>query len=227
MALTLNLSSTKGTSNNQPKLKPWEIHEVIFKGIVYSEFKNKNDEANPYQVMKITFGNENGIYEETVFAPKDGDEVRRTNTVKGVEKESPSNYERFRFLLAHIGEQLAPKNYEKFKGMTFSLPDEFKKLVETFAKVVAPAVDKSTKLKLIANKKGEACLPFFVNLNKEGEAYISNNFLGEKAFFSEYELTSMEKQKSAKPTDMSSASTDDLSAGETAATNNGDLDFDV
>lgn len=226
MGMTFGIGKeTVGTSSAQPRLKGNNIHEVIFKGITYAEFKNKNDEANPYKVMKVSFVNEDGVYEETIFAPKEGDDVR--GTAKGSGKEMPSNLERFRFTLAHIGEQLAPANYEKFKGMAFDLPSEFKKLVETFGKVVAPAINKKTKLKLVANKKGEATLPFFVNLSKDGTAFVSNNWLGEKVFFSDYEVDQMNKQATAKPSAMNDTVEDGISEGVDSSAVNTDLDFDV
>lgn len=226
MGMTFGIGKeTVGSSSAQPRLKANTIHEVIFKGISYAEFKNKNDEANPYKVMKISFASEDGVYEETIFAPKEGDDVR--GTAKGSGKEMASNLERFRFTLAHIGEQLAPANYEKFKGMAFDLPSEFKKLVETFAKVAAPAVNKKTKLKLVANKKGEATLPFFVNLSKEGTAFVSNNWLGDKVFFSDYEIDQMNKQAAAKPSPMGDVVGEGLADGASASEANSDLDFDV
>ena len=167
------------------------------------------------------------VYEETVFCPKEGDDVRQVSSNNGVERESPSNFEKFKFMLAHIGEQLAPKKYEAFKTKTFALPEEFEKLVKTFADITKDAVNKHTNLKLIANKKGEPCLPYFVNISKAGDAYISNNWLGDKVFFSDYEISQMNKQKSNGPTDMPGTSSDDFAASNDAATDNADLDFEV
>lgn len=226
MGMTFGIGKdTVGTSSAQPRLKANTIHEVIFKGVSYAELKNKNDESNPYKVMKVLFANEDGVYEETLFAPKEGDDVRSSSKDTG--KERPSNLERFKFTLAHIGEQLAPANYEKFKGMAFNLPEEFKKLVETFAKVVTPAVNKKTKLKLVANKKNEATLPFFVNLSKDGTAFVSNNWLGDKVFFSDYEVDQMSKQTVAKPSAMNDIVEDGVAEDATTSGANSDLDFDV
>ena len=111
--------------------------------------------------------------------------------------------------------------------MTFALPDEFEKLAKTFIEITKDAVNKQTKLKLIANKKGEPCLPYFVNISKAGDAYISNNWLGDKVFFSDYETNQMNKQKSNGPTDMPGTSSDDFGVAGDAASANSDLDFDV
>lgn len=227
MSMNFNLTNTNGTSSIKPRLKPWEIHDVVFKGITFNEFKGKKDPDAVYKTMRISFENENGVYEETVFCPKEGDDVRQVSSNNGVERESPSNFEKFKFMLAHIGEQLAPKKYEAFKTKTFTLPEEFEKLVKTFADITKDAVNKHTNLKLIANKKGEPCLPYFVNISKAGDAYISNNWLGDKVFFSDYEISQMNKQKSNGPTDMPGTSSDDFAASNDAATDNADLDFEV
>lgn len=224
--MQFSLKNIKGTSNTQPKLVGNEIHNVVFKGVTYSEFKGKKDESQTYRVMKLRFEGENGYFEETTFAPKEGDDKRNSNTVNGVERENPSNLEKLHFLMAHVGEQLAPKKYEKFHDMVFDLPNDFEKMVKSFAEVTKEAVNKTTKLKLLKNKKGEAILPFFVGLSKEGEAFISNNFLGDKVFFSDYELKKMDEASVAKPTEMESGlergmlSTDDISS-------NSDLNFDI
>lgn len=202
--MKFNLNNTKGTSNSQPKLNAWEIHDVVLKDIKFNEFKGKKDPNATFQTMVIRFENEDGYYEEQVWCPKEGDDVRPVYN----DRPSPSNLEKLQFLMAHIGEQLSPAKYEKFQKMEWDLPKEFGKMVATFIEVMKPAIGKATKLKLIGNKKGEACLPFYVNISKEGEAYFSNNFLGSKAFFSSYEITTMEKYKNAKPTDMSSAEFD-------------------
>ena len=221
--MNFSLNNTNGTSKAQPKLKAWEIHDVVLKEIKFNEFKGKKDPNTTFQTMVIRFENADGYYEEQVWCPKEGDDVRPVYN----DRESPSNLEKLKFLLAHLGEQLSPAKYEKFKGMGWNLPEEFPKLVNTFIEVMKPAIGKSTRLKLIGNKKGEACLPFFVNISKEGEAYFSNNFLGSKAFFTPYEMTTMEKYKNAKPTDISAVSSDDLDVATESDSADTDLNFEI
>ena len=120
---------------------------------------------------------------------------------------------------------LAPEMMEKFtkadSGLT--LPDDFEKLIEIMNKALAKAVNKHTKLKLIGNSKGYVSLPSFVGINKEGEAYISNNWLGDTVAFSDYEVKKMNEQKNAKPT----AVAEDVDTSDDTAVGNEDLDFDV
>ena len=58
-----------------------------------------------------------------------------------------------------------------------------------------------TKIKLIQNKDGEAIFPgYFASINREGKAYINNNFIGDKIAFSTKEMTAINNAKNAVPT---------------------------
>lgn len=45
-------------------------------------------------------------------------------------------------------------------------------------------------------------LPYFLALNKQGEVFVSDNFIGENLFFTEYDLKRKEDLKAKKPTDV-------------------------
>ena len=53
MSMNFNLTNTNGTSSIKPRLKPWEIHDVIFKGITFNEFKGKKDPDAVYKLSPI------------------------------------------------------------------------------------------------------------------------------------------------------------------------------
>lgn len=221
--MTIGFNGVSGTSSAQPKLKPWQITEVTFKGVEYAEFAGKKDPSAVYKVMRTRFENADGVFEETTFCPKDGDEIR----TKSNDRENPSSLERFTFFIAQLGEQLAPDRYEKFKKMQYELPKDFEKMVSDLGKVLQPAIGKTFKLKLIGNKKGEAVLPYFVNISREGKAYTSNNFLGPKVFFTPYELDTMKKQQSAKPTEMEDEAGDGLNTDVSEGVSDDSLNFEV
>lgn len=224
MKITQN--NIAGVSSSRPRLKAWEIHEVTLKSVEYACFEGKKEtnKGQKYEVLRVCFEGKDGIYEESVFCPQEGDEVRQQGSNGN---DNPSRLERFQFFVAHLGEQLAPERYAKMKNMEFDLPKDFQKYVETLKKVLLPAIGKTTHLKLIGTAKGDPCLPYFVNVSKEGVAYMSNNFLGDKLFFTDYELTTMERRKNAKPTDMSTVK------GVESGTNGGkknedeEIDFDI
>lgn len=221
--MKVGFDGVNGTSNVQPRLKAWQIHEVEFKGVEFSSFAGKKDPNTTWQVMRTKFENKDGIFEETMFCPKEGDDVRTKNG----DRENPSNLERFQFFVAQLGEQLAPERYAKFKTRQYDLPNDFERMIKDLNETLKPAIGKTVKLKLIGNKKGEAVLPYFVNLNREGKPYTSNNFLGDKVFFTTYELDTMDKQKNTKPTDMGNTSGDGLDTEVSNAVENTDLNFDV
>lgn len=218
-SMTFNLGETKGTA--VVRLKAWNIYNVIFKGVEITQGTNK--EGNIWKAMKVRFSSEEGVFEPLIFCPGENGMDRPNGESNGRKWELPSAMENLRFSIAHLLENLAPETIEKFSKVSLNLPDDFEKLVEVLNKCLAKAVNKSTKLKLIGNSKGYASLPNFVGINKEGEAYISNNWLGDTVAFSDYEIKKMQDQKNAKPTDMSGAgeSTDDAPAG------NEDLDFEI
>ena len=218
-AMTFNLGNTQGTAVT--RLKAWGIYDVVFKGIELT--KGVSKEGKEWKAMKIKFAGDEGTFEASVFCPDENGAERRSGETGGKKWELPSNLETLKFTIAHLLTNLAPDNVEKFNKVTVSLPDEFEKLVELLSKALAKAMNKHTKLKLIGNSKGYATLPNFVNINKDGDAYISNNWLGETVVFSDYEVKKMEEQKNAKPTAVKEDvdTTDDVAAG------NEDLDFEV
>lgn len=221
--MKIAFNGVEGVSNAQPKLKPWQITEVTFRGVEFASFAGKKDPSTTWQVMRTKFDNADGVFEETTFCPKDGDEVRTKNG----ERENPSNLERFTFFIAQLGEQLCPERYEKFKKMQYDLPKDFEKMVKDLSATLQPAVGKTFKLKLIGNKKGEAVLPYFVNIGREGKAYTSNNFLGPKVFFTAYELDTMNKQQNAKPTDMEDEADDGLNTDVSEGVSDDSMNFEI
>lgn len=219
--MTFNLNNIKGTA--VVRLKAWGIYDVVFKGIELS--KGTNKEGNTWKAMKIKFSGEEGIFEPMIFCPGDKGDERLSGESNGKKWELPSAMEQLQFTVLHVMSNLAPEMLEKFikavSGLT--LPNDFEKLVEIMNKALSKAINKQTKLKLIGNNKGYATLPNFVGINKDGEAYINNNWLGDTVAFSDYEVKKMNEQKNAKPTAVKDEvdTTDDIAAG------NEDLDFEV
>lgn len=86
--MQLNLTNKSGISTQKPMLKPWAIHDVILKSVEYSEFAKKDDPSQEFKTMKIRFENETGYFEETIFCPKDGDDVRKKSVNKSTGAET-------------------------------------------------------------------------------------------------------------------------------------------
>ena len=101
---------------------------------------------------------------------------------------------------------LNPAGFEKMQAASSkfkSFDDVAKALIQVTDKVKGT----KTKLKLIGkNRDGKvvADIPRIVGINKEGVAFISDNYIGDKLFFSDYEETQRSKFVNATPTEMPS-----------------------
>ena len=84
-----------------------------------------------------------------------------------------------------------------------------------------------TKLKLVGrNRDGKvvAEIPRILGINKEGEAFVADNYIGSKLFFSDYEEGKRAEYLNSKPTDMEKK--DDLDNIASEQENNDD-EFDL
>jgi hypothetical protein len=159
-----------------------------------------------------------------VFCPGEDGDKRVTGSTGGRDWELPSAMEQLQFTIAHVASALAPEAFEKLKGVELDLPKDFEKLVGIMQKALAKAIDKETNLKLVGNNKGYATVPSFININKTSkEAYISNNWLGDKVAFTPYETQKMNKAKTSTPTEVSN----DEDSDSTTADSSDDIDFDI
>lgn len=204
------LKDTAGISTSKT-LRPWDIYEVSFAGCRVETIQGKKDPAKTYKILKIRFENNSGYYEESVFFPVDADTVRPTRTNKeGHEVEMPSNFERILALIAQLGAVINPEGYKKMQALSEKFKS-FDDVCATLIKITDPKKGTKTHLKLIGRTNNEgkikAALPYFVSLNKDGEVWTSDNFIGDKLDFTAYELKQKEAYTNAVPTTMDKPST--------------------
>lgn len=220
MKMNFNLAKTNGTAVT--RLKAWTINKVAFKGV---ELKTgTTSEGRVWKAMQFNFEGPDGIYSHMVFCPGEDGDKRVTGSTGGRDWELPSAMEQLQFTIAHVASALAPEAFEKLKGVELDLPKDFEKLVGIMQKALAKAIDKETNLKLVGNNKGYATVPSFININKTSkEAYISNNWLGDKVAFTPYETQKMNKAKTSTPTEVSN----DEDSDSTTADSSDDIDFDI
>lgn len=222
------LATEQATSSTQPRLKPWGIYSVKFKGARKETFRGKKDPNASYDVLKVRFEGADGYYEESLFYPKDGDDKRPIyKSNDGHEYEGASSFERTMTFIAQVATVLNPEGFKKMQAVSSKFRN-FDDVVNTFIKITDPVKDKETNLKLVGrNHEGiiEPALPKFVAVNKKGEKFVCDNFIGEKLFFSAYEEGKKAEYNSAKPTNMSnSASTITLDEPQEDTTS--EVDFD-
>ena len=213
MAFNFGISAESAVKNTRRPLTPWNIHNVIFKGCEIREFQGKKDPNAHYKVLAINFENEDGYFSLTNFFPKDGDDERREYDGKnGGKVVMPSNFETLMAIVKQTAQILNPAGFEKMQAASSkfkSFDDVAKALIQVTDKVKGT----ETQLKLIGkNRDGRvvADIPRIVGINKEGEAFIADNYIGNKLFFSDYEETQRTKFNNAKPTEMPSETTSEI-----------------
>ncbi len=226
MQQNFNLTEVTGQVTGSNRLRGWEIHTVQFKGVEFVTGKSK--EGKDWTAMKIKFGNDKGIFEHQVFCPAN-DDSRRSGETNGKKWELPSGLESLSLTVAYLCRSLDPELYEKNKSkFVFELPAQFEKLVAFIGKLLERSINKTTQLKLVCNNKGYAQLPQFIRINRDGDVYLADHWLGDCCSFSDYEMTQMKKQKDAKPTDMGSIDGISVGVSDIASVNNNlDLDVDI
>lgn len=231
-----SFGTTVGASQSEIKqrFEGNDIYTVKFLGAEIKDITGVKDPSMTYKTLLIKFGTDDNYFTHTVFEPKPDDFKRAekpwTDPKTQEEKVivSPSNVETMMLLFRQVIDNVNPKLGAAIDDGTKSLAvktwDELRALI---VKATDPGIGVTTKIKLIKNKKGEPQFPFFTSIGKESKAYVSNNIIGEKIFFSAKELAAIEKAKNAKPTTAASYETGFVApaADEKASAN--DLDFDL
>lgn len=223
MAFSFN-SIAQVKPNTTSHLKPYTINNnVTIKG---TEIKEGSKDGKAWKSLIITFGNDEGIYNDSTFFLDINDpQISQRGTREmpnGGEKQTPSRWEQVYYKLAAIGFAFAPDYMEAFqknvdKCKTF---DDF---ITLYKSMIDKVIGKNpTGMKLIGrNHQGTvyAALPNCVGIaqatdEKRAEAnnvevgdwytWIVSPF-GDNLFFSAYEENQKNTLSKAKPTDMDKA----------------------
>lgn len=207
-------SSVSVVSNSIKQLAPFAIYDVKYEKSEIVEFDGKKDPGKHYKTLRVRFSNADGYYEETIFFPTPADgEPKEYERPDGTKQKFPSNWDRIKFFMAQVMTVLNPEGYKKFCEASSKFKD-FEMMANAFIKVLEPAMGKETKLKLMGrtDESGNvhATLPKFLSYNRDGQLYISTNFIGDRVFFSTYEEGQVQKFKNAKPTAMPDLAADPL-----------------
>ena len=225
-----SLATTQATSNVKPMLKPWGIYPVKFAGARKETIKGKKDPSKVYDILKVRFEGNEGYYEESIFYPKDGDDERPEYTSQdGHKYPGASSFDRTMTFIAQVGEVLNPEGFKKMQAMSSKFKS-FEDVVQAFITITDPVKNKETHLKLVGrNQKGNIvpALPKFVAINKKGERFTCDNFIGDNLFFSAYEESKRKEYLSAKPTNMEESKTDDSLTNTETTGGSEDIDFDA
>lgn len=204
MSFSFNTTANSSQSTNKPRLEGNKIHNVIFENCESIDIQGVKNPSEVYRVIKLKFSNEDGVYEKTIFEPKEDDFARKVTTftdkTTGKEKEipQPSYVENMMLLFKHAIDTIVPSISKEIDEGKRNLGaknwDELRNLI---CLILNKGKGVPCQIKLITNSKGEGEFPgFFTGINKESKVYIKNNFIGNKLAFSAYEANRIKNSQS-------------------------------
>jgi hypothetical protein len=222
------ISKDSAVKTIRPQLKPWNIYDVKFMGCEVREFAGKKDPSVSYKVLDIKFENEEGYFTVTKFFPKQGDDVRREVDAKnGGKRELASNFEELMNIVKQTAEVLNPEGFKKMSELSSKFKS-FDDVAKTLIKVTDSVKGCETKIKLVGRNRDNRVVAEIPNITGvfDGVATITDNYIGSKLFFSDYEESKRAEYLKSKPTDMKSSKTDALTEVDDLPMDDSELDLD-
>ena len=222
--LNFGFSSASAVRNTRRPLAPWGIYKVKFTGAEIAVFKGSKDPSVEYKVLRFNFENEDGYYSESLFFPKEGDDVDREYENNGGTMKFPSNFKVTMSTVKQTLQVLSPKGWEAVQKASAKFKS-FDDVANAAIKVLDKVKGTETEIKLVGRvSKGKvvAKIPTIIRYNKEGELYVSDNYIGTKLYFTDYEEGERNKYLNAKPTTPSPKT--DTPAPTTEASTDNELD---
>lgn len=215
MELSFSLTEQSAVRTAKRQFNPFEIHTVKFAG---AEIKEVGKETK-YKILSISFENETGSANMSIFWPTEADTVRPVATAKdGHEYERASRWENTKAIIAQTLQVLNPEGYTKFQAASSKFKN-FDDMANAFVKVVNAAKGKETNVKFAGyvNKQGytQLSFPTIVGINKQGESFISDNYIGD-VVLSSYEMQRAKEFGAPKPTPMEGDEKQDVPQNETS-----------
>lgn len=205
MVFDFSEAAGKAQSSSKPLLEGNKIHTVKFLGCERRTIQGKKDPNATYDVLEIKFENEKGTFTHTIWALTDESKYKDSISPNGIK--NPSEATTVKYLFFHLLKAINPELSAKIESGEKKLPfkpgtpaEIWEQLCQVFIKATESSKGKETQIKLLMNKKGDAIFPYFLNYSKEGEIYMSTNFIGENLGFTAKEKTYISKMQSAAPT---------------------------
>ena len=188
------------TRTSKRQLTPYTVHTVSFKG---AEIKEVGKDTK-YRILSISFENETGVANMSIFWPTEKDAERPIATAKdGHEYYRASRWDNTKAVIAQTIQALTQEGFAKFQEVSKKFRS-FDDMANAFVAIVNKMKDKQVKVKFsgYTNKEGyqQLSFPTIVGINKEGEAFISDNYIGEDVVLSAYEIK--KASEAPKPTEM-------------------------
>lgn len=222
------ISKESAVRTTKQQLKPWNIYDVKFMGCEVREFKGVKDPNATYKVLDIKFENEDGYFTVTKFFPKEGDDKRMTvDTKNGGKRELASNFEELMNIVKQTAEILTPEGFKKMS----ELSSKFKSF-DDVTKALIAVTDKvkgcETKIKLIGRNRNNRIVAEIPTITSvfDGAATITDNYIGNKLFFSDYEEGRRKEYLNSKPTSIQTPKEDNLMSSDIIGSENDELNLD-
>lgn len=219
MAFNFGSLANTPTTNGTAYLKPYDIYNDV--KIKSTEIKEGTSEkGNSWKCLRITFESPNGIYTESIWYPKDGDDQRReVETSNGGKRLMASNFEVTMAMVAAIGHAFNPEGFKKLQEMSKNFKS-FDDVTKGLIAILNKAKDATTSMKLIgrttADGKVYARLPQPLGIAQDKTTKEWYTFpvaiFGNNLTFSAYEQKQADAYHNATPTvvDNSKAKTDPI-----------------
>lgn len=177
-----------------------QIYTVTFKGAEAKTIESKSGEK--FNILTLKFSNDEGVFEDTIFELKAGDEKRKANSYG---YDNPSALEELGFKAKHLLAAVNPKvaaDIQAKGGLKITGWEQFTSFVVKHANT---GVGKETQIKLLerTDAKGvkRANFPGFVlGISKKGELYPKTNFIGDKLAWTAKEKEKIDAAATAAPT---------------------------
>lgn len=224
------ISKESAVKTVRPQLKPWNIYDVTFVGCEVREFAGKKNPNETYKVLDIKFENEDGYFTVTKFFPKAGDDQRReVDTKNGGKRELASNFEELMNVVKQTAAVLTPEGFNKMSELSPKFKS-FDDVAKTLIAITDKVKGSQTKIKLVGRTRDNRVVAEIPTITSvfDGVATITDNYIGSKLFFSDYEEGKRAEYLKSKPTDMqaTTAKADTLLEVEVPATLNDEFDLD-
>jgi hypothetical protein len=229
MSFNFGISKESAVKTVRPQLKPWNIYDVKFMGCEVREFAGKKNPNEVYKVLDIKFENEDGYFTVTKFFPKQGDDVRREVDAKnGGKRELASNFEELMNVVKQTAEVLNPEGFKKMSELSSKFKS-FDDVANTLVKITDRVKGCDTKIKLVGRNRDNRVVAEIPNITVvfDGVATITDNYIGNKLFFSDYEEKKRAEYLNSTPTTMSEkAKVDPLMDADDLPMDDSELDLD-
>ena len=237
MAYNFNFDeNTPVERTGSSRMRPWEIHKDVVLDKLEIVSGTAKESETPWKALDIIFKNPAGQeYRERIFYPRDmAKAMERHDGSPATDKNGntftpqlPSNWERIKTCLGMIMNAIDPNIYKKYQTYSSKFTS-FDNVVEVFVKLMDTPAVKSTKVELLLVGKTQdgyvnAALPNFVRINREGKAYVAENFIGHNLAFSQWEKKQKEAYENSTPSNPEAASTAQPVVNNSASTSDDEL----